>query len=130
MRVVSLVMLLAIVFVVAGCSSDDDAADQIHGTWRVGEQSIYTELAEDGTWGVWTNADLAGDAYDWGTYTFDGETLVFSNAEGSYCDGAVAIWTVEFSDNGQEARQTFVEDSCTAPGVTRGQDMVLVRQTP
>jgi hypothetical protein len=39
-------------------------------------------MAEDGTWGVWTNADLAGDPHGWGTYTFDGETLVFTNAEG------------------------------------------------
>jgi hypothetical protein len=124
------VVLLAVLLLIAGCGSDDGAADQIHGTWLVEGQGAYTEMAEDGTWGVWTNADLVGDAYDWGTYTFDGETLVLSNAEGSYCDGAVASWTVEFSDNGQEARQTFVEDSCTAAGVTRGQDMVLVRQTP
>ena len=123
-------MLLVVLLVVAGCSSDDGAADQIHGTWLWEKYSAYSEMAEDGTWGVWSNAGLVGDPYDWGTYTFNGETLVFSNAEGSYCDGAVAIWTVEFSDNGQEARQTFVEDSCTAPGVDRGQDMVLVRQTP
>ena len=94
------------------------------------DQFAYEEMAEDGTWGVWTNADLVGDPYDWGTYTFDGETLVYSNAEGSFCDGAVAIWTVEFSDSGQEARLTFVEDSCTTPGVTRAKDQVLVRQTP
>ena len=130
MLVVLLVMLLAVLFVVAGCSSDDGAADQIHGTWLWEEYSAYTQLAEDGTWAVWTNPDLVGDPHDWGTYTFDGETLVWTNAEGSYCPDSVATWTVEFSDNGQEARLTFVEDSCTRSGVVRGQDQVFVRQTP
>ena len=125
-----LVMLLAVLFVVAGCSSDDGAADQIHGTWLWEKYSAYEEFAEDGTWAVFFNSDLVGGPHDWGTYTFDGETLVFSNAEDSYCPGAVAIWTYEFSDNGQEATKTFVEDSCTASGAVRGQDQVVVRQTP
>ena len=130
MLVVLLVMLLAVLFVVAGCSSDDAAADQIHGTWLVGRQSVYLQFAEDGTWGGWQNPGLAGDPFDWGTYTFDGETLVQTNAEGSYCDGAVAIWTVEFSDDGQESKQTIVDDTCTDERVKKGVTRVLVRQTP
>jgi len=129
-RLIRLVTVLAVMFLVAGCTSGDDAADEIHGTWLVEGIGVYTELAEDGTWGVWENAALAGEPYDWGTYTFDGETFVMTNAEGSECDGAVATWTVEFSDDGQEARETFVEDSCTGSGVVRGQNMVLIRQTP
>lgn len=119
---------------VVACGGDDDAsstaADQIHGTWHWEEQGVYEGMAEDGTWVVSLNADLAGDPYGWGTYTFDGETFVMTSAADSYCQGGVASWTVEFSDNGQESRQTFVEDSCTTPGVTRGRDRVLVRQTP
>ncbi len=100
----------------------------VPGIWE--EYSAYENYGEDGTWGVWFNADLVGDPHDSGTYTFDGETFTMYNAEGSYCSGAVATWTVEFSEDGQQARMTFVEDSCTAPGVVRGQDRVFVRQTP
>ena len=105
-------------------------ADRIHGTWFWARYSAYEDLAEDGTWGVWFTADLAGHPHDWGTYTFDGETLVYTNAEYSWCPGSVATWTVEFSDDGQESRQTFVEDTCTRAGTDRGKDRVLVRQTP
>jgi hypothetical protein len=129
LRPMRLVTALAVMFVVAGCTSDD-ASDQIHGTWLLEQYSAYEEFAEDGTWGVWEHADLAGNPYDWGTYTFDGETLVMTNAEGSYCPGSVATFTVEFSDNGQEARETFVEDTCTKATAVRGQDRVLIRQTP
>ena len=94
-----LVVLLAVLFTAAGCTSDDDAADEIHGTWLVEGAGLYTELAEDGTWGVWQNAALEGDPYDWGTYTLDGETFVMTNAEGSFCEGSVATWTVEFSSD-------------------------------
>jgi hypothetical protein len=117
---IRLATLLLLLSLIAGCSSDDGAADLIPGTWFWESQGAYERLAEDGTWSVWLNADLVGDAHGWGTYTFDGETLVYYNAEGSYCSGAVASWTVEFSDDGQESTQTFVEDSCTASGVTRG----------
>ena len=129
---IRLVTVLAVLFLVAGCTSDDDAADEIHGAWLWERYSVYEEFAEDGTWGVWSSASAVGNPwpYDWGTYTFDGETLVYTNAEGSFCDGAVATFTVEFSDNGQEARETFVEDSCTTSGVVRAQNKVLVRQTP
>ena len=105
-------------------------ADQIHGTWLLEDYGAYENVAEDGTWGVWLNADLTGDPFDWGTYTFDGEELTLYNAEGSYCSGAVAVWTVVFSEDGQQATRTFVEDSCTAPDLVRNQDAVLIRQTP
>ena len=101
--------------------------DQIHGTWLWEEYGAYENLAEDGTWGVWFDAGLQGDPSDWGTYTFDGDRLTYYNAEGSYCSGAVAAWTVEFSEDGQQATQTFIEDSCTAPGLVRNQDRVIVR---
>ena len=130
MLVVLLVMLLAALFVVAGCTSDDGAADQIHGTWLWEEYSAYENYGEDGTWAVWLNADLVGDPHDWGTRTFDGETLTTYNAEDTICPGAVAMWTVECSEDGQQARMAFVEASCTAAGVVRGQDRVFVRQAP
>jgi hypothetical protein len=107
-----------------------DTDSQIHGTWLWEKYSAYENYGEDGTWGVWLNADLVGDPHDVGTHTFDGETLTTYNAEDSYCSGAVATWTVEFPEDGQQARMTFVEDSCTAAGVVRGQDRVFVRQTP
>ena len=130
-RPIRLVTVLAVLFLVAGCTSDDDAADDIHGIWLApAEYSAYEQIAEDGTWGVWSSASLVGDPWDWGTYIFDGETLVFTNAAGSECAGAVLIFTVEFSDDGQEARETFVEDTCTIEDNGRAQDRVLVRQTP
>ncbi len=109
----------------AGCSAEDD--DRIIGVWHWPEQGVYENLDEDGQFGVFTNSDIVGDPYDWGTYTFDGETLTIHNAEGSVCSGATAVWTVWFSDDGTESHQTFVEDSCAS---VRGQDRVLIRQTP
>jgi hypothetical protein len=129
MRRLSIPVLVMLGLFLTACGSSD-ATDQIHGTWFWESQGAYEEVAEDGTWGVWFTADLVGDPHDWGTYTFDDETLVYSSAEGSFCSGQVVSWTVEFSDDGQESTQTFVEDSCTTSGVTRGQDRVIVRQTP
>ena len=103
---------------------------QIHGTWLWEEYGAYEQIAEDGTWGAWFDSGLSGDPFDWGTYTFDGETLTYYNADGSYCSGAVAVWTVEFSEDGQQLTRTFVEDSCTSPDLVRNQDAVVIRQTP
>ena len=112
--------------VLAGaCSSDP--AEQIHGAWYWPEQGVYESLDEDGQWGVWLSGDLEGDPYDWGTYTFDGEVLTYHNAEGSVCSGATAVWRVAFSEDGDEAIQMFVEDSCSS---VRGQDRVLTRHLP
>ena len=51
-RLIRLVTVLAVMFMVAGCTSDDDPADEIHGTWLVPGDSVYEQFAEDGTWGV------------------------------------------------------------------------------
>jgi hypothetical protein len=162
-RPIRLVTVLAVLFLVAGCTSDDgavdepagtaaatttevatttaapttttagsttsvvDTADLIHGAWHWPEQDVYENYGDDGQFGVFLNSDVSGDPYDWGTYTFDDETLTFHNADGSVCPGATAVWTVRFSDDGTESHQTFVEDSCAS---VRGQDRVLIRQTP
>lgn len=59
-RLIRLVTVLAVMFMVAGCTSDDDPADEIHGTWLVPGDSVYEQFAEDGTWGVWPCGRSAG----------------------------------------------------------------------
>lgn len=116
-----------------GVRDTDDPAEQLYGTWLWERYGAYENYSEDGTWRMKFDpnfVDGALDSVDWGTYTFDGETLTMHNAEGSYCPGATIVSTVEFSEDGQELRGTFVEDSCTVPGVVRGQDRVLARQSP
>jgi hypothetical protein len=61
---------------------------------------------------------------DWGTYTFEGGVLTYFNADDSECAGAVAVWEVVFSVDGNEAQETFVSDTCNS---IRGRDRVLVR---
>jgi hypothetical protein len=119
----ALVLMAAVL--VGGCSSY--SAETIHGAWHWPEQGVYESLDAEGNWGVWLSRSLEGDPYDWGTYTFDGETLTYNNAKGSVCSGATAVWTVQFAKGGDEAHQKFVEDSCSS---VRGQDRVLIRHSP
>jgi len=119
-----LVVLAAVL--AGGCSSD--SSETIHGTWHWPKYGVYEILDEDGTFSVYLSRVFGGNPYDWGTYTFDGEVLTYQNAEGSVCPGATAVWTVEFAEGGDEARQTLVEDSCS--GSDRSVDRVLVRYSP
>ena len=84
-----------------------DEVAALVGTW-VASGSGYWTLDPDGTWystpkvyfedGSWA---VAGDKIDppaWGTYTFDGSTLAFDNADEAFCGGAQGSYAVSFID--------------------------------
>ena len=126
----SFILLLAVLaLLAAACSSD--ASEQIEGTWywsapEAGIQ-VYIEYADDGTFSVSPSPDLSNPVES-GTYTFDGETLtVIDDPDSRFCADTTATWTVEFSDDGDEASVTIVENTCS--GSVRGTDGVWLRQT-
>jgi hypothetical protein len=127
----SFILLLAVLALLAAACSSSDASEQIEGTWywsapAAGIQ-VYIEYADDGTFSVSPSTDLS-NPIESGTYTFDGETLTVTNDPDSmFCADTTVIWTVEFSDDGDEASVTFVEDTCS--GAVRGTDGVWLRQT-
>ena len=129
---IAAIAVLAAGFWWFGVRDTGDAAEPLYGTWLVEDFGAYENFREDGTWQMKFDPNFVEgvlDSVDWGTYTFDGETLTMHNADGSYCSGATIVSTVAFSEDGQEAQRTFVSDTCTAPGVVRGQDNVIVRQS-
>ena len=126
MRKSSVLLLVVFAFVAAACSSD--ASEQIEGTWFWSSPwNAYIEYADDGQFLVSGSSDFA-DPIEWGEYTFDGETLTLNNATDSpNCSDTSVTWTVEFSDDGDEASYTFVEDSCA--DYPRSRDIVWMRQS-
>ncbi len=108
--------------------SGSDTADPIQGTWYWASYGAYETLEADGTWSV--QGSPGGSAYDWGTYTFEDGVLTFFNADDSYCPGAVAVWEVTFSEDGDELQETFVSETCTMSSAVRGRDRTFVRYTP
>ena len=126
MRRSSFLLLIVLAFVAAACSSD--ASEQLEGTWYWSQWDVYIEYTDDGQVSVADNSGLENPS-EWGEYTFDGETLTVTTApDSTICGDTSVTWTVEFSDDGDEASYTFVEDSCTKAHV-RSQDIVWVRQS-
>ena len=100
-------------------------ADVIQGAWYWADQGVYEMRYGDGRWSVAYSP--SGVPWDWGTYTFENGVLTYFNADGSECSGAVAVWEVVFSEDGDEVQETFVSDTCNS---IRGQDRVLVKNRP
>ena len=114
-------------FCLAACGSSGDT-DQIHGVWEIPAFPVYESFDDDGEFVVALSPDLA-EPFEWGTYTFDGELLTLNNADDSdFCPGTSVTWMVEFSDDGDAADRTFVEDSCAM--TDRGRDLVMIRESP
>ena len=125
MRKSYLLLLAVLVLVAAACSSD--ASEQIEGTWFESANGVYLELDDDGQFKVADNEAL-DRPFEWGDYTFDGETLTMNNASDAvYCPDTSVTWTVVFSDDGDQADLTFVEDSCV--GSPRSTDLGWIRQS-
>ena len=123
----SFILLLAVLALFAAACSSSDASEQIEGTWYWTALTVYMEYADDGTFSVSPSTDFSNPVES-GTYTFDGETLTVTNDPDSmFCVGTTATWTVEFSDDGDEASVTIVENTCS--GAIRGADGVWLRQT-
>ena len=125
MRKSYLLLLAVLVLLAAACSSD--ASEQIEGTWLESANGVYVEIGDDGQFKVADNEALS-DPFEWGDYTFDGETLTMNTASDAvYCPDSSITSTVVFSDDGDQADLTFVEDSCV--GSPRSTDLVWIRQS-
>ncbi len=125
MRKSYLLLLAVLVLLSAACSSD--ASEQIEGTWLDTTYGVYLEVGEDGQFIVAWNEELRSP-FEWGDYTFDGETLTMNTASDAvYCPDTSITWTVAFSADGDQADLTFVEDSCV--GSPRSRDSVWIRQS-
>jgi hypothetical protein len=121
------VPVLLVGLCLAACGSSD-ANDQIRGMWNIPVFGVYESFDDGGEFVVALSPDLAVP-FEWGTYTFDGEFLTLTNANDSdLCPNTSVTWTVEFSDDGDEAERTFVEDSCAM--TDRGQDFIMIRESP
>ena len=124
MRKSCLLLLAVLVLLSAACSSD--ASEQIEGTWQDSTYGVYLEVGDDGQYKV-SFGELMSHPFEVGDYTFDGETLTMNTAsDSSVCPDTSVTWTVAFSDDGDQADLTFVEDSCV--GADRSGDWVLIRQ--
>lgn len=127
MRRLTIPVLVVLGFCLAACGGSDEA-DQIHGVWEISVFPVYESFDDGGEFVVALSPDLA-EPFEWGMYTFDGEFLTLTNADDSdLCPGTSITWTVEFSDDGDEASRTFVEDSCAM--TDRGQDLIMIRESP
>ena len=125
MRKSYLPLLAGLVLVAAACSSAE--SEQIEGTWFEPANGVYVEIGGDGQFIVADNEALS-DPFEWGDYTFDGETFTMNTAsDAAYCPDTSLTSTVVFSDDGDQADFTFVEDSCA--GSPRSTDLVWIRQS-
>jgi hypothetical protein len=134
-RPIRLATVLLMLFLVAGCSSDDgdlSTAEQLYGTWHDVTPSLngyYLIFDEEGIVDTYFTSDVDGSPFQWGTYTLDGDILTMTDAlDAPYCEGAVSVWTVAFSPDGDESYFTFVSDECSSSA--RGVDWTLARQSP
>ena len=126
MRKSYLLLLAVLVLVTAACSSSD-ASEQIEGMWQDSTYGVYLEIGDDGQYEV-SVGEAMTHPFEWGDYTFDGETLTTNTASDSQiCPDTSVTWTVVFSDDGDQADLTFVEDSCV--GSPRSTDLVWIRQS-
>ena len=125
MRRTATLLLMLLLVLVAACGGSD-TSEQIEGVWEDMVTSAYIEYDEEGQYQV-DFTPRFGDPFEWGTYTFDGETLTQSTAsEAPSCPDTSVTWTVVFSEDGDQTAWTLVEDSCM--GSERSQDLMMIRQ--
>ncbi len=93
--------LLVVVALLASCGDDDDGAPSLDivGSWNVagqGEDAV-ARYAADGTYEIRALDGATEYAFDTGTYTYDGDTLVYTSAVLSrFCrDGQSGTYKVE-----------------------------------
>jgi hypothetical protein len=102
-------------FAGAGCGSSGDANDAYLGTWRT-EGNMYMEFRDDGTFGKGLGgvSSIESDPWEYGTFTFDGETLRLTTAEDSpHCGGFDAEYRAEPSEDGTFIAHTVINDPCS-----------------
>lgn len=99
----------------AGCGSSGDADDAYLGTWR-SQGGMYMEFRDDGTFGKSIDgvSSIESNPWEYGTYTFDGETLRLTVAEDSaHCGGIDAVYRAEPSEDGSFIAHTVIDDTCS-----------------
>jgi hypothetical protein len=111
---IRLATVLLMLFLVAGCSSDDgdlSTAEQLYGTWHDVTPSLngyYLTFDDEGIVDTYFTSNVDGSPDQWGTYTLDGDILTMIDApDAPFCKGAVSVWTVAFSPNGDETYFAF-----------------------
>jgi len=98
-----------LVLAVSACSSSD--SEEIYGVWITGgPEGLHMSFSEDGSWSV-VQPDADPDLPSaFGTFTFDGELLIFTsdpdsrncsaNAGGGEAEDAVGIYEAAFTAEG------------------------------
>ena len=108
-----------------------DSPDQLLGVWHdiTPGHGIYLTFDDAGVWGVYLTSDVeSASPYAWGTYTLDeAQITMIDDLDTTICPGAVGIWNVAVSADGEDAFFTFIEDSCTQS--IRGEDWTLKRHS-
>jgi hypothetical protein len=102
-------VLLCLIFLSACQTTQSE--DSILGLWR--SSVHYYQFNEDGTWEVgYSFGDVDYNAFDWGTYTFDGKIISFSTHEEAVsCPGQSGTYELKIS-NDEVLIFTLVEDEC------------------
>lgn len=92
----------------SGCGGD--AIDELYGEWRTSGGTTVTYGA-DATWSA-QHSLYGPEPFDWGTFTFDGETLTFFTAAGglSCQEGQTGIYEASLSDDRLDLQQ--IEEPC------------------
>jgi hypothetical protein len=92
----------------SGCGGD--TIDDLYGEWRTSGGTTVT-LGADGTWGA-QHSLYGPEPFDWGTFTFDGETLTFFTAAGglSCQEGQTGIYEATISGDSLDMKQ--IEEPC------------------
>jgi hypothetical protein len=121
---------LVLTLVVGACGSDGSNADpaaELHGEWRTDPGSVISYL-EDGSWNA-VYAPWGSEPFEWGTYTFDGDTLtMLTTGGGRVCqEGQKGIYEATFVDE-ESLRVSIVEEPCGARREIATSPMV--RQSP
>jgi hypothetical protein len=99
-----------------GCSDDEDpdSAEQLYGTWEVGDVGFLQTFESDGSWYVVDS--FSDDPFDTGTSTFDGSIVTFDTDEDSGTSPqTTGSYEVTFSDPDAMSLE-LIDDQCLGRG--------------
>ena len=97
------ILIVFLVILLSACQSGPTIAEEdLYGTWGLEGDNVFVRFMPDGTYAIATFISLLDEnPADVGTYTVDGNTLVFSGDGGSLCDaGNTGTFPIALSDEG------------------------------